>query len=102
MSDEPRQAPKRDYERTLGVVECFTVITEQCPSGAVRAVAERALEAAKGGAPGTLREQAWFVLTAIQGWRGERASQVHRSLTAFVEAGDERESERARSGSEQR
>ncbi len=76
----------RDYERTLGVVESFTVVCEQCPSGAVRGVAERALEAAKKGGAGVLQEQAYFVLTAIQGWRGERASQVHRSLTAFIES----------------
>ena len=30
-------------------------------------------------------EQVYYVLTAIQGWRGERASQVHASLTAFYE-----------------
>ena len=75
----------RDYERTLGVVEAFTVVCEQCPSGAVRGVAERALEAAKQAEPGALKRQAYFVLTAIQGWRGERASQVHRSLTEFID-----------------
>jgi hypothetical protein len=71
-------------------VEAFTIVTKQCPSGAVRGVAERALEAAKGGNPGALREQAYFVLTAIQGWRGERASQVHRSLKAFIEGSSSR------------
>jgi hypothetical protein len=45
------------------------------------------MQTAQGGDTGALREQAYFVLTAIQGWRGERASQVHRSLTAFVAAG---------------
>jgi hypothetical protein len=82
------QAPRRerDYDRTLGVIECFTVIDEQCPSGAVRAVAQRALEAVRKGDAGVLREQAWYVLTAIQGWRGERAAQVHRSLSAFIES----------------
>ena len=91
---EPGASPRRprDYERELGVVECFQVILDQCPSGAVRAVAERALEAVKGEATkerggGALREQAYFVLTAIQGWRGERAAQVHRSLSAFIESG---------------
>lgn len=76
----------RNYDRTLGVVEAFTVVCEQCPSGAVRGVAERALEAAKQGGRGVLEEQAYFVLTAIQGWRGERASQVHRSLSDFLKA----------------
>ena len=69
------------------MIECFQIVTEQCPSGAVRAVAERALEAVKEGGGDALREQAYFVLTAIQGWRGERASQVHRSLSAFLDAG---------------
>ena len=80
-----RSEMARDYERTLGVVEAFTVVCEQCPSGAVRGVAERALEAAKQAEPGALKRQAYFVLTAIQGWRGERASQVHRSLTEFID-----------------
>jgi hypothetical protein len=87
MSEPPQLPPRRprDYDRVLGVVEAFTVVCEQCPSGAVRGVAERALEAAKQGDPGVLQEQAYFVLTAIQGWRGDRASQVHRSLSAFLE-----------------
>lgn len=88
---DPKNPGSRPYDRTLGVVECFKVIDEQCPSGAVRAVAQRALETAKKGEPGALREQAWFVLTAIQGWRGERASQVHRSLTEFLEAAGKRD-----------
>jgi hypothetical protein len=94
MSESSNMPPRppRDYERTLGVVESFTVICEQCPSGAVRAVAARALETTRGGGAGVLREQAYFVLTAIQGWRGERASQVHRSLTAFLESTDRSDS----------
>ena len=91
MGEPPQDAKqpdagKRDYDRILGVVECFTVITEQCPSGSVRRVAETALEAAKRGGRGVLREQAYFVLMAIRGWRGERASQVHRSLSQFLDA----------------
>ena len=84
LDSSPR--PKLDYDRTLGVVECFTIINEQCPSGAVRAVAERAMQATREGGPGVLREQAWYVLTAMKGWRGERASQVHRSLSEFIES----------------
>ena len=86
---EPSQPPgrrPRDYDRLLGIVEAFTIVCEQCPSGAVRGVAERALEAVKQGGAGVLQEQAYFVLTAIQGWRGDRASQVHRSLSAFIES----------------
>lgn len=78
-----------DYERTLGVIEAFSVVARQCPSGSVRACAEQALEAARQGtAPDrarALREQAYFVLTSIRGWRGERAQQVTRSLQAFLE-----------------
>ena len=75
-----------DYDRELGVIEAFMVITRQCPNGAVRACAEQALEVAKQGAdnPQLLHEQAFLVLTAMRGWRGERASQVSRSLSAFV------------------
>lgn len=68
------------------MVESFTIVTEQCPNGAARSVAERAIEAAKRGGAGDLREQAFYVLTAIRGWRGDRAAQVHRSLKAFVDA----------------
>lgn len=77
--------PNDDYARELGVIEAFTVVSQQCPSGSVRACAERAMEAVKTGGADALREQAYFVLTAIQGWRGDRASQVHRSLSAFLE-----------------
>jgi hypothetical protein len=94
MPDSPQDpqrnsSSRRDYDRTLGVIESFTVVTEQCPNGAVRSVAERALETLKRGEPGALREQAYFVLTAIQGWRGERASQVHRSLSEFIASSEE-------------
>jgi hypothetical protein len=77
--------PTNDYSRDLGVIEAFTVVTQQCPSGSVRACAERAIEAVKTGGADALREQAYFVLTAIQGWRGDRATQVHRSLSAFLD-----------------
>jgi len=74
------------YERNLGVLEAITTVRDQCPSGAVRASAERALEAIKTGGPDALREQAYFVHVAIMGWRGERASQVSRSLKAFLDS----------------
>ncbi len=77
-----------DYERNLGVIEAFMAVRDQCPSGAVRSMAVQALEAAKTGEPGVLQQHAYFVLGAIQGWRGERSSQVHRSLRAFLDAGD--------------
>jgi len=80
MADDARD----DYSRTLGVIEAITAVTRQCPSGAVRACAERALEAIKAGGPDALRDQAYLVLTAIQGWRGDRATQVHASLDAFL------------------
>ena len=79
-------AEQDDFSRTLGVIEAITLVTQQCPSGAVRACAERALEAIKAGGADALREQAYFVLTALQGWRGDRATQVHASLSAFLES----------------
>ena len=91
MADEAGKRPK-DYARNLGIVEAFMSVRDQCPSGAVRRVAMDALEAAKHGGPGTLREQAYFVLTAIQGWRGERATQVHRSLQTFLDSSTEEKS----------
>jgi hypothetical protein len=79
--------PKAQTERDLGVIEAITVVTRSCPSGVVVGAAERALEAIKTGGPGVLRDQAYFVLMAIQGWRGDRATQVHRSLTHYLEQG---------------
>jgi hypothetical protein len=75
----------KDYERTLGVVEAITAARDQCPSGSARNATERALEAIKAGGPDVIREQAWFVCSSLQGWRGERAEQVRRSLNAFLE-----------------
>ena len=87
MSDDPR-----DYERELGLIEAFTIVTQQCPNGSVRACAERAIDAVKQGGADAMREQAYFVLTAIQGWRGGRAGQVHASLSAFLERVNSNES----------
>ena len=70
MSSDSSDAPDRtDAERPLGVVESFTVVRDQCPSGAVRAVAESALDAVTTGGPHVLREQALraAVNTTIQG-----------------------------------
>ncbi|MFT5442237.1 MAG: hypothetical protein ACI8W3_001279 [Myxococcota bacterium] len=83
--------PAKDYSREMGVVECFVAITNECQSGPVRNVASHALEAIKERKPGVMREQVYFVLTAIQGWRGERASQIHRSLTHFYESAKSRD-----------
>ncbi len=80
-----------DRERSLGVIEAFVAVRDQCPSGRARAVAEGALEAVKDRRPGVLREQVYFVLSAIGGWRGERASQVHASLKAFLDQGGAQE-----------
>ena len=84
---------KKDYERTLGVIEAITAAKNQCPSGAARSCAERALEAIKLGSPGALREQAWFVCNALLGWRGDRAEQVRRSLNAFLEQSEQQSGE---------
>jgi len=92
MSDDPqnlanRDAPSKDYTRQLGVVECLVAITNECPSGPVRVTAANALEAIKSREPGVMRNQVYYVLSALQGWRGERARQVHDSLTAFYKSG---------------
>ncbi len=83
--ERPNATAEKDYARRLGVVESLVAITNQCPSGPVRSVAAQALEAIKVNEPGVMREQVYFVLTALQGWRGERARQIHDSLTAFME-----------------
>ena len=75
----------KDYERTLGVVEAIAAARDQCPSGRARVLAENALEVSKGAPSNVLREQAWLVMNALQGWRGERADQVRRSLAAFLQ-----------------
>ncbi len=75
----------RDYSRDLGVIEAITFVTRSCPSGVVVAAAERALDAIKAGGPDVIKQQAYFVLTSIKGWRGERARQVHRSLAKYLE-----------------
>jgi len=89
VSDETNtpgeEAEEKDYERRLGVIEAFTIVTQQCPSAPVRDCAERALEAVKTGGADALAEQAYFVVTAMRGWRGDRANQVGRSLSAFLE-----------------
>lgn len=83
---DAQPAKDRDYERDLGVIEAITYVTRSCPSGVVIAAAERALEAIKVGGPDVLKQQAYFVLTSMRGWRGERARQVHRSLTKYIES----------------
>ncbi|MCP4039362.1 MAG: hypothetical protein GY944_22820 [bacterium] len=80
--------PTKDYERQLGVVECLVAITRECPSGPVRAAASQALETIKQADGSVMREQVYYVLSALQGWRGQRASQVHASLTAFYQDPD--------------
>ena len=85
LSPTSDDASKPDYDRDLGVIEAITIVTRSCPNGGVTGAANRALEAIKEGGPDTLKEQAYFVLTAIQGWRGERARQVHRSLSRYLD-----------------
>lgn len=99
--DAPEQAPSgdaatrhvdaadrdddRDYDRELGVIEAITWVTRSCPNGRVVAIAEGALEAIKTGGAAAMKQQAWIVLSALQGWRGDRARQVHRSLSRYLE-----------------
>ena len=73
-----------DYERDLGVIEAITTVTRSCPSGSVIRAAEQALAAIESGGADALAQQAYFVLISIKGWRGDRARQVHRSLTRYL------------------
>lgn len=77
---------KQEGERRLGVVEAISAVRDQCPSGAVQAVARAALEAVKREGAASLPQQAFLVLSAARGWQGERARQVKASLQAFLEA----------------
>jgi len=74
-----------DRSRTLGVVECFVAVVNQCPNGSVRRMAENALLAVERGGAAALPEQAFLVQTAIRGWQGDRAAQVKRSLQVFLD-----------------
>jgi hypothetical protein len=78
--------PDGDNPRMLGVVECFVAVVNQCPSGAVRRVAENALAVVEREGAAALPAQAFLVLSASAGWRGERAAQVKRSLQSFLDA----------------
>ncbi len=90
---ETRSA-NQDYTRQLGVVEALTSASRQCPNASVRIAASQALESLGEAHSGGLRDQVFFVLTAMRGWRGDRARQVHDSLSAFL-AGDATRSGRA-------
>ena len=72
-------------ERLLGVTEAIVAVRDQCPSGAVRAVARGALETVGREGAAALPAQAYLVLSATRGWTGERASLVRRSLQAFLD-----------------
>ena len=72
-------------ERILGVVEAITTVTRQCPHGSVVAAAEQALEAIKARGADAMAEQAFLVLSAMKGWRGDAARRVHRSLQAYLD-----------------
>ena len=77
MSDED--------ERILGVVEAITAVIRQCPQGSVVAAAEHALETIKQKGSAVMPEQAFLVLSALKGWRGDVARQVHVSLQAYLD-----------------
>lgn len=81
----PRGDIEAKYDRDLGVIEAITYVTRACPSGVVVRAAEAALDAIKAGGRDAMKQQAYVVLTTIKGWRGERATQVHRSLSRYLE-----------------
>jgi hypothetical protein len=71
-------------ERPLGVAEAFTVARDQCPSGAVQRVARQALDAVAREGAAALPLQAFYLLTAVRGWRGQQAERVKHALAAFL------------------
>jgi hypothetical protein len=71
-------------ERVLGVVECFTATRDQCPSGAVQRVARQGLYAIAREGAAAIPAQAFYLLTAVRGWQGDRARQVKRSLERYL------------------
>jgi len=73
-----------DDERPLGVVEAFTVARDQCPKEAVRRVARDALDAVARDGADALPTQAFYLLSAARGWRGEQAARVKRALEGFL------------------
>ncbi len=77
-------APLPNLDRDLGVIEAIMMVTRTCPSGVVVKAAERALEEIKKDGADTMKQQAYFVLTAMKGWRGDRAIQIHRSLSKYL------------------
>lgn len=83
-TDSDEAAPLPDLDRDLGVIEAITMVTRTCPSGVVVKAAESALDAIKKDGAGAMKQQAYFVLTAMKGWRGDRAIQIHRSLSRYL------------------
>lgn len=73
-----------EAERPLGVVEAFTVVRDQCPSGAVQRVARQGLETVQREGAGALPVQAFYLLSAVRGWQGPQAARVKRTLEAYL------------------
>jgi len=88
------RAMSEGEERILGVVEALTTVTRQCPRGSVVAAAEKSLEVIKERGADAMAEQAFLVLTAMRGWRGDVASQVQRSLQTYLDEYEKRRAER--------
>jgi hypothetical protein len=93
QSSPGEEAGKPGGARTLGVVEAITAVTRQCPHGSVVGAAEQALATIKERGADAIPEQAFLVLSAIQGWRGEVARQVHVSLQSYLEEHEKRRKE---------
>lgn len=82
--DGGKTGPPKGGARRLGVIEALNAVINSCPSGAVRSVTEAALDAIKTGGADAMPMQAYLVLTAMQGWRGDKATRVRESLEAFL------------------
>ena len=73
-----------DAERPLGITEAFTVVRDQCTSGAVQKVARQALDAVARDGASALPLQAFYLLTAVRGWQGPQSARVKKALEAFL------------------
>ena len=73
-------------DRTLGVIEAIHAVRDQCPHAAVRENARAALETIQAGGAEELGKQAFFVLSTLAGWRGERADEVKHALQTFIDS----------------
>ncbi len=70
--------------RKLGIIEAFVAVRAQCPNGSVQRVARAGLDAVQKEGADALPLHAFYLLTAVRGWQGDRATQVKATLEEFL------------------